>query len=201
MNRTGHLVRSAVVAGLSLTMLATGVATSSSATTRQPKTLSAAVAAARADSCATCVHLTYSRSSARASASRGLVELSETDPQGGGAVILWGYTGTRWRQLAGYQDDVPLPNRLPMRIWVCTDDRATRIRSGPGTNYRVLRTVRDDTRVRATRFRLTKPATPPRNGAGWFRVTVHGRTGWVSSTRVANDLGCGFWRMFGDLNG
>lgn len=167
---------------------------SGQAATRQPETLAGAIAAATAGSCPGCVK----PSSSAATARRGLAELSITDPSGGGYMSLTGYTGTRWREFAGYQNDVPYPTKLPARIWVCVDDSPTNIRSGPGVGYRVIRKVTSPVKLPANKVRVTTASSGTRAGVAWYRVTTAGRYGWVASFRVANSMGCGFWEQFWD---
>lgn len=191
-NRAGS---AKVVAAAAAVVALAGLA-ASPAVAKEPKTLNGALSAARAASCADCVSTQDSRAVASRSAARGLVELVISDPAGGGAVYLWGYTGSRWAPLVGYQDTVPYPSRLPARIWICVDENNTNVRSGPGTRYRVVTKVTADTKVPASQFKLTRaqPSDSIDAGEGWYKVTARGRTGWVASFRVANSEGCSFWR-------
>lgn len=118
----------------------------------------------------------------------------------------WGYSGSEWWPLVGFQDDIALPTRLPSTVWICTDDSVTNIRSGPGTDYPVIAKASHDTRATATFMRATQPmfrgdgTEPPQNGEGWYLVTIKGQLGWVSSTRLATTEstyydGCGLWEV------
>jgi hypothetical protein len=134
---------------------------------------------------------------AEESARRGLVELSVSTSDGA-YVGLWAYSGQAWQVLAGYQNDVPMPNRLPSDIWICTDTSATDVRAGPGEDYPVVATVDAVTPVRATFMRLTQPQSTtsdgsPVNGTGWFEVSWDDSSGWVSSTRVDRLDACSVW--------
>lgn len=171
------------------------------------RTLAKALAAARRESCSGCVDLgALARDEAQESARRGLVTLGVLDPDGGGAMEAWGYSGSEWWPLVGFQDDIALPTRLPSTVWICTDDSVTNIRSGPGTDYPVIAKASHDTRATATFMRATQPmfrgdgTEPPQNGEGWYLVTTKGQLGWVSSTRLATTEstyydGCGLWEV------
>jgi hypothetical protein len=160
-------------------------------------TLDEAVAAAEAETCSGCVTPTQDPAEAEESARRGLVELS-VSASDGAYVGLWAYSGQAWQVLAGYQNDVPMPNRLPSDIWICTDTSATDVRAGPGEDYPVVATVDAVTPVRATFMRLTQPQSTtsdgsPVNGTGWFEVSWDDSSGWVSSTRVDRLDACSVW--------
>ena len=159
-------------------------------------TLQAAFAAAQAQSCEECVTLNESPER-QVSASRGLVDFDVRAPgPGSGGIELWGFTGATWGRFASYQNPPPPPSELPADIWICTDESASNVRSGPGTKYSVLAVADSDVRVAATFFRLTSEQPPDEvAGEGWFLIGGPGLAGWVSSTRVASDeLGCGYWR-------
>jgi hypothetical protein len=154
-------------------------------------TLERAIAAAEKSSCSGCVDLTYDPAASEESATRGIVELGVSDPDGGGAVEAWGYSGASWEPMIGHQTSHPLPVRLPAPIWVCTDESSTNIRSGPGTDYPVIGAVKEDSLIDATFMKLTEPRSSEADGLwvdgqGWFEISSGDLRGWVSSTRVAN---------------
>lgn len=153
-------------------------------------TLDAAIADAESYSCRTCVTSEMGGAEEK-SASLGLITFGISDPDDGGAVSLFGFSGTEWEPLTSWQDVEILPTRLPEQVWICVDDNSTNLRSGPDEGYPVVEVVSVPTEAQATFFQLSSPQTTNQDGElvdgeGWFEVSSGSTRAWVSSRRITN---------------
>lgn len=118
------------------------------------------------------------------SARRGLVSISVGAPEGGGYVMIMGYTGSAWGVLWEGNGNTRDVGSLPGKIAICmTRGGWTNVRNGPGLNYRRVGKVSKPTIKKAFEVRLEKPLGR-HEGVAWYRISFNGRPAWVQNLRT-----------------
>lgn len=163
----------------------------SDAAQTQPKTPSAALAAARRF--AACPDCRYGYvpfppgKSAATTANRGVIAISVTDPPpgGGGYIMVMGHSGTSWKPLWEGNGEFRGGYYLPGKIAICMRAGGwTNLRSGPGTRYRAIAKITKPIVTRAYEMRLTKKMDASGEGQAWYRIKLDGQTAWVQNKRI-----------------
>ena len=132
---------------------------------------------------------------------RGLADLgvSSTTSGGGGCRQLWAYTGAVWKALSVCtQDTWTYPSLLPGKLMICRGNSYTIVRTGPSPTAKVLTKVMRNLTVATDQFKLVTGRAGSKDGLGYYRIKIGGRTAWVASYRVTttDDAGCSFWKVY-----
>jgi hypothetical protein len=117
---------------------------------------------------------------------RGIATVALAAPNGGGGAI--GVMGRdqagEWRRWMTTQQTYVLLF-LPGDLRVCADGEGVNVRELPSTEGKLVKTVADNTVLRAEQFILTTPGTGDTPGIGWYQVTG-AAAGWARSDLLSN---------------
>jgi hypothetical protein len=105
----------------------------------------------------------------------GVVAVSVTDPEFGGAIAFFGRRDDgSWAYWFSTQNDSYQATSLPAQMRVCADGQGANLRMTADAGGRALSVLRDGAIVTAESFVLTQPGSsqPLVAGLGWYRLSA-----------------------------